>query len=160
MLRGLPLDLCNAPVRHCVFKGVFLLYGNTASKIRTVKHLQDYLLFLQNMSVDALSRWPNFHPTFDVMPHDNGHKYLFAYIVGHPALRTCLQKKHVIRPLGFCYRHQQLTGSEFCTNFHVLAILAMCHFLRSLYCHNISVGNLQTLLVKGIIQFGLSDEGG
>jgi hypothetical protein len=64
-----------------------------------------------------------------------------------------------LRPLGFCYRHQQLIGSEFCTNFHALALLAMCHFLRSL-CHNIGVGNLQTLSVKGMIQFGLSDEGG
>jgi hypothetical protein len=45
---------CSSP--HCVFKAVFLLLGNTASKIRTVKHLQVYPLSLQNMSVDALSR--------------------------------------------------------------------------------------------------------
>jgi len=95
MLRGLPPDLCRAPVRHCVFKGVLLLLGNTASKIRTVKHMEDYPSSLQNMSVDALSRWPNFYPTFDVMRHDQGLKYLLAYIVRRPALGTCLQQKHV-----------------------------------------------------------------
>jgi hypothetical protein len=30
------------------------------------------------------------------MPHDQGHKYLLAYIVGRPALGgTCLQQKNV-----------------------------------------------------------------
>jgi hypothetical protein len=69
-----------------------------------------------------------------------------------------------LRALGFCYGLKSrcyciITNSEFCTNFHALALLGMCHFLRSTYCH-ISAGNLQTLSVKGIIQFGLSDEGG
>jgi hypothetical protein len=70
-----------------------------------------------------------------------------------PSAGTCDTEKY-LRPLGFCYRHQQLIGSEFRTNFHALALLAMCNFLRSLYCHNISVGNLQTLSVKGSIQLG------
>jgi len=70
----------------------------------------------------------------------------------------CYTEKY-LRPLGFYYWHQQLFGSEFCTDFLAVAVLAMCHFLRSL-CHNISVGNLQTSSVKGIFQFALSDEGG
>jgi hypothetical protein len=90
-----------------------------------------------------------------------------------PSSRDILQQKHVwygkiFTCIGILlwskkevllYYNQQLIGSEFCTNFSALAVLGMCHFLRSIYCH-ISAGNLQTLSVKGIIQFGVSDEGG
>jgi hypothetical protein len=37
-------------VRHCGFVGVLLVCSNTAGKMRTVKHLQDYPMSLQNIS--------------------------------------------------------------------------------------------------------------
>jgi hypothetical protein len=43
-------------VRHCGFEGVLLQRGNSAGKMSTVKHLQDNPMFLQNMTVDTLSR--------------------------------------------------------------------------------------------------------
>lgn len=156
-LRGLPLDLCRAPVGHCVF----LLFGNTASKIRTVKHLQDYPMSVQNMSRDALSRshdvlcnsaWSGSQIRATLHCSSPSTKYM-------PSAETCVLRKNI-------YVHWDSaigTNSWMAVNSVQISTLwpylRCVHFLRSPYCYNISGGNLQTLSVKEINQFGLSDEG-